>query len=131
MCAAPGSWSQVLSKRLYETNPNKDNVKIIAVDLQAMATLPGVKQLQGDITKLSTAQEIIEYFNDEKAQLVVCDGAPDGNKLNIVLRPISNCLLQLISFYFSHGPTRFGRIYSIAINSCRIKHYHARSNEWW
>lgn len=43
-----------------------------------MAPLDGVKQLQGDITKLSTAQEIIAYFNDEKAQLVVCDGAPDG-----------------------------------------------------
>lgn len=67
-----------MSKRLYENNPDKDNVKIIAFDLQAMAALPGVKQLQGDITKLSTAQEIIEYFNDEKAQLVVCDGAPDG-----------------------------------------------------
>lgn len=69
-----------MSKRLYENNPDKDNVKIIAVDLQAMAALPGVKQLQGDITKLSTAQEIIEYFNDEKAQLVVCDGAPDGKR---------------------------------------------------
>lgn len=78
LCAAPGSWSQVLSKRLYENNPDKDNVKIVAVDLQAMAPLPGVKQLQGDITKLSTAQEIIEYFNDQKAQLVICDGAPDG-----------------------------------------------------
>lgn len=78
LCAAPGSWSQVLSKRLYENNPDQDNVKIVAVDLQAMAALPGVKQLQGDITKLSTAQEIIQYFDDEKAQLVICDGAPDG-----------------------------------------------------
>lgn len=78
LCAAPGSWSQVLSKRLYENNPNKEDVKIVAVDLQAMAPLPGVKQLQGDITKLSTAEEIIAYFDDQKAQLVVCDGAPDG-----------------------------------------------------
>lgn len=81
LCAAPGSWSQVLSKRLYENQPNQDQVKIIAVDLQAMAPLPGVKQLQGDITKISTAQEIIEYFNNEKAQLVICDGAPDGKKM--------------------------------------------------
>lgn len=78
LCAAPGSWSQVLSKRLYENQPNRDNVKIIAVDLQAMAPLPGVRQIQGDITKISTAQEIIEYFDNEKAQLVICDGAPDG-----------------------------------------------------
>lgn len=82
LCAAPGSWSQVLSKRLYETSADKDSVKIVAVDLQAMAPLAGVKQLQGDITKLSTAQEIIAYFDDEKAQLVVCDGAPDVTGLH-------------------------------------------------
>lgn len=29
-----------------------DNVKIVAVDLQAMAPLPGVIQIQGDITKV-------------------------------------------------------------------------------
>lgn len=42
LCAAPGSWSQVLSKKLYETNSNREDVKIIAVDLQAMAPLPGL-----------------------------------------------------------------------------------------
>lgn len=78
LCAAPGSWSQVLSQRLYENNPKSENVKIIAVDLQAMAPLPGVKQIQGDITKISTSNEILEYFKDKKADLVVCDGAPDG-----------------------------------------------------
>ena len=67
-----------MSKKLYENSPNPEDVKIIAVDLQAMAPLPGVKQLQGDITKISTANEIIKYFNDQKAQLVICDGAPDG-----------------------------------------------------
>lgn len=80
LCAAPGSWSQVLSKKLYQgTAANtKEDVKIVAVDLQAMAPLPGVIQLQGDITKLSTAQSIIRHFDDQKADLVVCDGAPDG-----------------------------------------------------
>lgn len=78
LCAAPGSWSQVLSKKLYENQANSDDVRIVAVDLQAMAPLPGVMQLQGDITKISTADAIIQFFNDEKAQLVICDGAPDG-----------------------------------------------------
>jgi len=53
--------------------------KIVAVDLQAMAPLPGVIQIQGDITQLSTAEKIIQHFEGEKADLVVCDGAPDGN----------------------------------------------------
>lgn len=55
------------------------DVKIVAVDLQPMAPLPGVVQIQGDITKLETAQEIISHFEGLKADLVVCDGAPDGN----------------------------------------------------
>lgn len=80
LCAAPGSWSQVLSKKLYQDSVGapREDVKIVAVDLQAMAPLPGVIQLQGDITKLSTANAIIGYFDDQKADLVVCDGAPDG-----------------------------------------------------
>lgn len=32
---------------------DKEEVKIVAVDLQAMAPLPGVTQIQGDITKVS------------------------------------------------------------------------------
>lgn len=54
LCAAPGSWSQVLSRKLIDDRPeDKDKVKIVAVDLQAMAPLPGVVQIQGDITKVS------------------------------------------------------------------------------
>ena len=57
LCAAPGSWSQVLSRKLIEERPqDKDKVKIVAVDLQAMAPLPGVIQIQGDITKVSITQ---------------------------------------------------------------------------
>ena len=75
LCAAPGSWSQVLSRRL---KPDQDpSVKIVAVDLQAMAPLPGVIQLQGDITSESTAKEIIGHFEGARADVVVCDGAPD------------------------------------------------------
>ena len=37
LCAAPGSWSQVLSKKLAEN----ENGKIVAVDLQPMAPIDG------------------------------------------------------------------------------------------
>ena len=50
LCAAPGSWSQVLAKRLKGV----EGAKIVAVDLQAMAPLPGVIQMQGDITKVNS-----------------------------------------------------------------------------
>lgn len=81
LCAAPGSWSQVLSKKLIEEKPN-ENAKIVAVDLQAMAPLPGVVQIQGDITNVSTANEIISHFEGQEADLVVCDGAPDVTGLH-------------------------------------------------
>lgn len=78
LCAAPGSWSQVLTRKLHNKDDDVPTAKIVAVDLQAMAPLPGVIQIQGDITQLSTAEKIIQHFEGEKADLVVCDGAPDG-----------------------------------------------------
>uniref|UniRef100_A0A4W4E407 Putative tRNA (cytidine(32)/guanosine(34)-2'-O)-methyltransferase n=1 Tax=Electrophorus electricus TaxID=8005 RepID=A0A4W4E407_ELEEL len=83
LCAAPGSWSQVLSRKLRGKGSSEE-VKIVAVDLQAMAPLPGVTQIQGDITKISTAQEIIRHFEGQSADLVVCDGAPDVTGLHDV-----------------------------------------------
>ena len=125
LCAAPGSWSQVLASRLYDGNHTRpspslscenaasdnSNVeesatasypadadskessttitaldvppeKIVAVDLQEMAPIDGVRQLQGDITAVSTAEEIICHFSGAKADLVVCDGAPDVTGLH-------------------------------------------------
>ncbi|KAI9091701.1 FtsJ-like methyltransferase-domain-containing protein, partial [Phlyctochytrium arcticum] len=81
LCAAPGSWSQVLTKKL-KSEDGKPPPKIVAVDLQAMAPLPGVIELQGDITKRSTAEQIVSHFEGELADLVVCDGAPDVTGLH-------------------------------------------------
>lgn len=75
LCAAPGSWSQVLSKSLTAAT-------IVAVDLQLMAPLEGVIQLQGDITLSSTATTITELFRGHPADLVLCDGAPDVTGLH-------------------------------------------------
>lgn len=93
LCAAPGSWSQVLTKKLRENTVREEDVKIVAVDLQAMAALPGVKQIQGDITKLSTANEIIKEFEGLKADLVVCDGAPDVTGLHDIDEYVQSQLL--------------------------------------
>jgi 23S rRNA U2552 (ribose-2'-O)-methylase RlmE/FtsJ len=47
-----------------------------------MAPLEGVIRVKGDITKLSTAEEIISHFNGQLADLVVSDGAPDVTGLH-------------------------------------------------
>ena len=83
LCAAPGSWSQVLSRQLKHNEvEGNEETKIVAVDLQEMAPIEGVIQIQGDITSKTTADEIIHHFDGRKAQLVVCDGAPDVTGLH-------------------------------------------------
>ncbi|KAJ1549539.1 hypothetical protein HK405_012685 [Cladochytrium tenue] len=85
LCAAPGSWSQVLSRELLGANSTQngdDQPVIVAVDLQPMAPIAGVKQLRGDITQPSTVAAIIEMFGGQRADLVVSDGAPDVTGLH-------------------------------------------------
>mmetsp|Transcript_32561 Transcript_32561/g.52762 ORF Transcript_32561/g.52762 Transcript_32561/m.52762 type:complete len:372 (-) Transcript_32561:102-1217(-) len=77
LCAAPGGWSQVLSKHLLGNVEGTSDVKIVAVDLMTMAPIPGVITLVGDITRESTATKIVDLLGGAKAELVVCDGAPD------------------------------------------------------
>lgn len=91
-CAAPGSWSQVLSDKLpknRQTTASSDDSSsmssptIVAVDLQPMAPLDDhVLCLQGDITMEETGRQIIRHFRGHKAELVVCDGAPDVTGLH-------------------------------------------------
>jgi tRNA (cytidine32/guanosine34-2'-O)-methyltransferase len=85
LCAAPGSWSQVLSQKLYN-NQYEEGTKprIIAVDLQEMTPIPGVHCMVGDITSAATAESIIKFFDDDLADLVVSDGAPDVTGLHDV-----------------------------------------------
>ncbi|KAF7144495.1 hypothetical protein RHSIM_Rhsim04G0234500 [Rhododendron simsii] len=62
LCAAPGSWSQVLSRKLYlpvklsPDSKDSDLPLIVAIDLQPMAPIEGVIQVQGDITNARTAE---------------------------------------------------------------------------
>lgn len=86
LCAAPGSWSQVLSSRLIGAqsldSAATDLPKIVSVDLQEIAPIHGVTTLVGDITSYKTAQQIIALFEGQRADLVVCDGAPDVTGLH-------------------------------------------------
>ena len=69
----------LLSYNLQYSGGYKEGEKerVVAVDLQEMAPIQGVKILQGDITSRQTAERIINFFGDY-ADIVVSDGAPDG-----------------------------------------------------
>jgi len=125
LCAAPGSWSQVLSRILIQgdslgreawedvrtrerlalipgqtatvekdvqvRNPRKD-VRIVAIDLQPMSPLEGIKTLQADITHPSTIPLLLKALDEEydasnpkaanPVDLVISDGAPDVTGLH-------------------------------------------------
>jgi tRNA (cytidine32/guanosine34-2'-O)-methyltransferase len=73
LCAAPGSWSQML--RIL-TKDEKE-AKIVSVDIQEIVPIEGVKIVKGDITKQETIENILSHFNKEKVDIVIFDGAPD------------------------------------------------------
>merc|ERR550532_1157191 len=52
--------------------------RIVAVDKYEMQPIDGVVQVQGDITHSSTVEEVLQHFAGDRADLVVCDGAPDA-----------------------------------------------------
>merc|ERR1712038_719719 len=58
-----------------------------------MAPLHGVTCLQGDITSLETAKAIITHFKGNRAELVICDGAPDVTGLHDIDEYIQGQLL--------------------------------------
>ena len=90
LCAAPGSWSQVISRRLAE---RREETRIVSVDLQEMAPIEGVTLVQGDITSPAVANRIVELFDGNKADLVVSDGAPDVTGLHDIDEYVQSQLL--------------------------------------
>lgn len=84
LCAAPGSWSQVILQKLptVDGGAGADSI-LVSVDLQPMAKLSGAHMIQADITAPKTHNLILSYFPEsEKADLVVTDGAPDVTGLH-------------------------------------------------
>lgn len=61
------------------------------------APLSGVIQIEGDITKTSTAEQIISHFKGRRADLVVCDGAPDVTGLHDLDEFVQAQLLLAVS----------------------------------
>lgn len=116
LCAAPGSWSQVLSRKLFE---NKDidvaDRKIIAVDLQTMSPIDHVTSLQADITHPKTLSKILELFGDQKADFVCSDGAPDVTGLHdldeYVQQQLIMSALQLTACILKEGGTFIAKIF--------------------
>lgn len=63
-------------------------------------------------SQVSTAQEIIRHFEGQPADLVVCDGAPDGETYFLFLRfSLHPLALTLLSRLHSNRAPRRGRVH--------------------
>ena len=67
--AAPGSWSQAAAKLVGPRG------RVIALDIQELAPIPGVTILQGDMTDLEVQDRVIAAAGG-RADVVLCDAAP-------------------------------------------------------
>jgi len=73
LCAAPGSWTQML-RILTKSNPKS---KIVSVDIQDIVPIEGVTIIKGDITRQETIEKILSNFDRNKVDVIIFDGAPD------------------------------------------------------
>ena len=87
--SAPGSWSQYVAERL------KGKVRIIALDVLPMDSLPSVEFLQGDFTEDETLRRLGKMLADSRADLVMSDMAPNISGNKAVDQPRSMHLAEL------------------------------------
>jgi 23S rRNA (uridine2552-2'-O)-methyltransferase len=95
--AAPGSWSQVLARRVGGSG------KVIALDLLEVAPIPGVTVIQGDFGEDAVLRRLEETLEGRKVDLVVSDMAPNisGVRATDQARSLHLCELAL-DFAKSH-----------------------------
>ncbi len=87
--SAPGSWSQYVTEHL------QNRVRIIALDLLPMDTLPSVEFLQGDFTEEAVLNELLVILGESRANLVMSDLAPNISGTKAVDQPRSMYLAEL------------------------------------
>lgn len=75
--AAPGSWSQVAYERVGPSGT------VVAVDLQPIETLPGVKSFVGDIREADAIARLLDEAAGRKADVVLSDVAPKATGIAI------------------------------------------------
>jgi 23S rRNA (uridine2552-2'-O)-methyltransferase len=75
--AAPGSWSQVALQRVGETG------RVVAVDLQPIAPISGLRTIEGDIRDPSIVDRAVQELG-RPADVVLSDVAPQASGILVV-----------------------------------------------
>ena len=87
--AAPGSWSQYVTERLA------GRVRIVALDILEMDSLPSVEFIQGDFTDAAVIERLMNALANSKVDLVMSDMAPNISGNKAIDQPKSMYLAEL------------------------------------
>ncbi|MDH5659934.1 MAG: 23S rRNA (uridine(2552)-2'-O)-methyltransferase RlmE [Gammaproteobacteria bacterium] len=87
--AAPGSWCELLSKRVG------DSGRIFALDILPMDALGDVTFIQGDFTEQAVYDSLIEELDGKWVDLVISDMAPNISGMKAVDQPKMMYLAEL------------------------------------
>jgi len=87
--AAPGGWSEYAAKKVGSKG------KIIATDILDMDYLDGVEFIQGDFRQDSVLEKLLSAMDNQKADLVISDMAPNISGVDAIDQPASMYLVEL------------------------------------
>ena len=87
--AAPGGWSQVLSKKIGLKG------KVVGIDLLEVSPIKGIDFIQGDFMQEEILNEMVDKLENKPVDLVISDMAPNLTGSKAVDQPSSIYLVEL------------------------------------
>ena len=76
--AAPGGWSQVLSKKIGLKG------KVVGIDLLEVSPIKGIDFIQGDFMQEEILNEMVDKLENKPVDLVISDMAPNISGIKMV-----------------------------------------------
>ncbi len=87
---APGSWSQVATQKVGKSG------LVIGVDLLSIVPIHNLNFIEGDFTESETLDKLIELLNNNQADLVISDMAPNLSGVRGVDQARISYLVELV-----------------------------------
>ena len=95
--AAPGGWSQVAGRLSGEKG------RVVATDILPMDPLPNVEFIQGDFTEQAVLERIVALLGGSRADLILCDIAPNISGVDSADQAASMYLVELALDFVRQG----------------------------